>query len=231
MSIKFSLQSSGRVILAAGTAICGLVGAANAADLPVTHRHASYAPESRKQVESASATADMTGSIGTRATVPSGAAPVGSAADHILEVRVQFLKTRALMESAIRLRERSARIDASALAAQFNALYAGLAAVEHTHQAGAPDLVKTTVNLTQAWQREGMKIINPPAEGLLELPLPMSVARKADAAAHAIDQMIEKASVAAHVPQPIRLTQKRPVRVLQSPKVGQPPEGPFAAFR
>ena len=67
-----------------------------------------------------------------------------------------------------------------------------LDALEHLHQSSSADWVGRAATLTRAWCQDGLKIINPPSEGVLELPLPMNVTRQAEAVAAAIDRLVEK---------------------------------------
>jgi hypothetical protein len=53
--------------------------------------------------------------------------------------------------------------------------------------------VKNAKALVQDWYQAGLKIIKPPAQGVNDLPFPVTVDAKANAVARALDQLIEEA--------------------------------------
>src|SRR6266851_6571068 len=171
MSIQSSPMSALVLLFAASTAVCGFVRAAEAADLPVLRLHRAVISDTEKHAGSAIGGPEAADSITARGGAPIGNAPVVAATGHVLAARARFIEARALMERAILLRDRAFNADIKALEGHMAALLSELNAVERTHQSGA-EHVKTALSLTREWHQEGMKIVNPPAEGLLELPLP-----------------------------------------------------------
>jgi hypothetical protein len=201
------------LVLAAGVAVCAIPRLAASADLPAgKHRRAESAKSDGAAARAADAT-DTTGAIGAPASA------TAAAARHALAARARFVEVRAAMERALLLRDNVSRPVVEALEAGVQKLFAELAAVERGGPTGSAEAAKKAVNATQEWYRAGLKIINPPAEGLLELPLPMSVAEKADAAAAALDHLVEAGTKEAEAPpsvepsQPSAQARPQPARV------------------
>jgi hypothetical protein len=199
-SIKSSPMSPIVPWLAAGTAICSFAFAAQAADLAIPQLHRTAVI----QTTSPAVATEVTGSVGTRVPTTAGA-PVAALSSHALAARARFIEARALMERDILLRDRASKSEIQALEAKVTALISELDAVERSNQPAAADLAKATLSLAGDWHQEGLKIVNPPAEGLLELPLPTSVSRKAEAVAVAIDQLVEKVATAGSPPRSVAL--------------------------
>jgi hypothetical protein len=191
-------------LLASSVAVCGFVGAVDAADLPVPHRHAGTAIGGPVVLDA----------IPARSYASVGNVPVATPAGHVLAARARFSEARALMERAILLRDRAFKADINALEGHMAALFSELNAVERTHQSRAEN-VRIALSLAREWRQDGMKIVNPPAEGLLELPVPMSVMRKAEAVSRAIDQLAENAAVDIPAQQKMHVSQRRSAKALE----------------
>jgi hypothetical protein len=73
----------------------------------------------------------------------------------------------------------------------------------------ATDAILKTKSLAEEWYQAGLKILSPPAEGITELPLPMSLKSKADSVAAALDQIAEQTIVHAPPPRSTGSVQKR----------------------
>jgi hypothetical protein len=187
--------------LAAGTAICSFAFAAQAADLAIPQPHRAAVIETTRPA----AAAEITGSVSTRVNTTTASAPVAAVSSHALAARARFIEARALMERDMLLRDRASKSEIQALEAQVAALISELDTVERSRQPGAADLAGGALSLARDWHQQGLKIINPPAEGLLELPLPTSVSRKAEAVAVAIDQLVEKVATAGPPPRSVEL--------------------------
>jgi hypothetical protein len=187
--------------LAACTAICSFAFATQAADLAIPpHPRAAVI-----ETTSPAAATEVTGSVSTRASTATASAPVAAVSSHALAARARFIEARALMERDILLRDRASKSEIQALEAQVTALNSELDAVERSHQPGAAALADAASSLARDWHQQGLKIVNPPAEGLLELPLPTSVSRKAEAVAVAIDQLVEKVATAGPPPRSVQV--------------------------
>jgi len=171
------------LVLAAAVAVCAAPRFAASADLP--------AGKAARGVADATET---TGAIGAPA------AATAASARHALAARARFVEARAAMERALLLRDTVSRPAIEALEACLRKLFSELAAIEGGGLPGSVDAAKAAVKSTREWYQAGLKIINPPAEGLLELPLPMSVTEKAEAAATALDRLVETGTKEAEAP-------------------------------
>ena len=119
--------------------------------------------------------------------------------------RAKFSEARASMERAMLLRDTSPAT-VTMVEAAATSLLEEMKAIERA--AGQSDAVRKAIALVQDWYRAGLTIIKPPASGVTELPMPTTVSRKADAAAAALDQLVEEATARAATPQ--RATKRRP---------------------
>ncbi|HSV24690.1 MAG TPA: hypothetical protein VLJ17_16880 [Xanthobacteraceae bacterium] len=191
MSIRFAPMSALTLLLATGTAVCGFIRGGDAADLRVLPRHGAEISGAEQYAGNAISGAEAAYASATRGDIPNGSAPAAAAPGHVLAARARFVEARALLERALLLRDRTGKADINALEGHMAALFSELNAVERTRQAGAEN-VKTALSLAREWREEGMKIVAPPAGGLLELPLPITVVRKAEALSRAIDQLAER---------------------------------------
>jgi hypothetical protein len=93
------------------------------------------------------------------------------------------------------------------LEAAMKALEGHLAVLAATAKPQSADAIKQAGNLAQNWYEAGLKIIRPPAEGITELPTPVSVQSKADAAGAALDLVIKETIASA--PRPVRAAKRR----------------------
>jgi hypothetical protein len=212
-------------LLALATGAGLAVSTAQAADLPVRPYVWSATTTSNDQAAMAAAPGrDITGTVNARATAQMNQAQLTAAINHARAARAHFTEARAAMERGILLREAAPKGNLVALDAAMNALLQDMKALERMGQPRSAAAVKMASGLVQDWYQAGSKIINPPAQGVLELPLPMTVARKADAAAAALDQVIEGATAQA-VPQraigsPKRRAQTAPRPVVRGADAG-----------
>ena len=171
------------ILVLAAAAVCAGPRIAASKDRPAHHRSH---PTTAKAHAASPGAADITGT-----TSPRGTAPVAAAASRALTARARFVETRAAMERALLVRESISPLTIDALAGSFQKLSSELAAIERASPPGSAEAVKSAMSATRDWYQAGLTIISPPAGGVLELPLPMSVAKKADAAAAALDRLVE----------------------------------------
>jgi len=193
MSTRIAAISALPLLFATGIVVCGFVCVADAADLRIPPYHATIASGTEQFAGSAVGDSEAAYASATRGDISNGNASAASAPGHVLAARTRFVEARALMERAILLRDRTNKGDINALESRMTALFSELNAVERTRQSGAEN-VKAALSLAREWREEGMKIVAPPARGLLELPLPITVMRKAENLSRAIDQLAEKAT-------------------------------------
>ena len=87
-------------------------------------------------------------------------------------------------------------------------------AVERTTPPRSTELVKKADALAQDWYRSVHSVINPLPGGLTAIAMPTTLARMADAAAAALDQVIDDATArAVAAPRPMkRRAKSQPVR-------------------
>jgi hypothetical protein len=118
--------------------------------------------------------------------------PTLTASDRALAAREQFNQARVAMERAMLLREANPAASIAALDTAMKDLSVHLATIERMPGAQPSETAKIAKGLVQAWYGDGMKIIKPPEEGLLEMPLPMNVRTKAKAVASALDRLVDE---------------------------------------
>jgi hypothetical protein len=191
MSIKSPIA---RIMLLLGTsiAVCAPIGLSQAADLSLGQRLRSVSTEHKKQARDAIGLAEITGTIDARGTDSEIIAPLSAVASHALAARGRFIAMRSAMEHAIMLSHAGSKTDIERLRTQMKELVSELSVIERSRQPESIDLVRRAVSLSSEWFEDGLKIISPPPEGVIELPLPMRLAQKANAAAGAIDQLVDK---------------------------------------
>jgi len=107
------------------------------------------------------------------------------------------------MELQVLLLDGAPKKNFSTLEAATVSLGLELDALERLPQNQSNTSIKNAKALVQDWYETGLKIIKPPAQGVSDLPFPVTVQAKADAVGRAIDQLIE----AADAP---KLSRKRP---------------------
>ena len=164
------------LVVAAAAAIEVTVTDAQAADMTVRPSHRAFAATKSATI-GASKAAEITGTLNVRASH----APLTVAASHARTARARFTEARAAMERGLLLRESASKADIAALEAAMQGLFYEMKILENLSRSAAP--IGKATSLAQDWYQAGLKIIRPPAEGLVELPLPMTVRSKADAAA------------------------------------------------
>jgi hypothetical protein len=164
---------------------------------------------------------DVTGAISAGTPAPAKAAetPVVVRARDAQE---RFSGARAAMEHALLLRENAPKSDIATIETNMKGLLDDLDAVEST---GFADSVKEARRLAREWRDIGMQILAPPATGLTELPMPVSVASKAEDVGTALEWLAAE-TAAAKTPTPNVMASTSPV--VAAP---MPVEAPKAAAR
>jgi len=219
MTIHSLFPASGlMLVLAAGIAGDGARSAAPAADLSVRgHVRSSAAPASdahagvpasnaRAAVPAGSAPARLPVVTRPAATPLAAADPVATrpaatddaAASYARAARARFNEARNALERGLLLSEAAQKADVVVLEAAMKDVHHNLALLAAMAQPPATDAISKTMSLAQEWYQAGLKILNPPPEGVTELPLPMSLKSKADSVAAALDQLAEQTIV--HAP-------------------------------
>jgi hypothetical protein len=197
-SFRTPVLASGLLLsLLAGAALTG--GAANAADLSVR-------PYMRAAQSAAKSTANPRGAMAAATGADVAAlAPANAVTSQARVARAKFTEARARMDRAILLRDASAA-NVAMVEAATGGVIEEMKALERS--TGSTDAAKKASALVQDWYQTGLVILKPQAGGVTELPMPTTVSRKADAAAAALDQLIEEASARATTPQ--RAVKRRP---------------------
>ena len=97
------------------------------------------------------------------------------------------------MELGILLLDGAPKKNFSTLEAATASLTLELDALERLPQHQSNMAVKNAKALVQDWYQAGLKIIKPPAQGVYDLPFPVTVEAKANVVARALDQLIAEA--------------------------------------
>lgn len=205
-----STRNSGKVVLLTLTAAafigCGTAGRVGAADLeippPVAH-HAATAPARQAshpvlvdRVEVSGAVVNKTASVTDAAVTESAHA-----------ARARFLDLRMAMERGMSAHRMLGTDEVAALADGMKQLSAHLAVLV---QSGHLRSSAKAMDLARDWYQTSLQVISPPAGGVTELPLPTSLADKADLVANALDEVVDEAtSYAATAQRPVGSWKKR----------------------
>jgi len=200
---KTLLLAAAALTLAAGTLAAAVT--AMAADLPVQPHMRSHAQSSDNPTLSAtrssikptrksdSQAVETTSSISWPPGARASLAPSTAAISYAHSARATFAKARAAMELGILLLDSAPRTNSSTLEAATASLILELDALEGLPQNQSNMSIRNAKALVQDWHQTGLKIIKPPAQGVYELPFPVTVEAKANAVARALDQLIEEA--------------------------------------
>jgi hypothetical protein len=160
-------------------ALFGLQDIAQGADLSLRPRHRASTGDAA--TAAAASRIETTGSI----------TPDTVRATHARMVRARFNDARGAMDRAMLIRDAVSKADIAVLDAAMRDIEIELQLLERAAAPGASaDAAATANKLVHEWYEAGLQIINPPAAGVIELPMPMTVAGKADAAGAAIDRLI-----------------------------------------
>jgi hypothetical protein len=191
---KLSHKSTLFLLLMVTVTADGLRGAAHASD--------QAAQNYLRSLTRASDGPEITGTVNTRIALRAGHASLTAVASHARAARAVFSAARAAMERGFLLGETAPKSSVAVLEAAMKELGDHLAIVGSAAKPRSADGVRKASSLAQDWYEAGLKIIKPPVEGVIELPLPMSVYSKADAVSAALDRVIEEAVALAPPPAP-----------------------------
>jgi methyl-accepting chemotaxis protein len=109
--------------------------------------------------------------------------------------QAKFSEARAAMDKALLLREPVSASNLRALEAAMKEISDELKKVsERPAAASSAEWIRQAQAFARDWYESGLKIIKPPPGGLTELPLPMVVASKGQAAAAAMDKLVKQTS-------------------------------------
>jgi hypothetical protein len=176
---------------------------AKAADLAAGSKLRPFAAPGKERATNPTADApEVTGTVHARPT-QAGQAP----AAHARAARERFDEARAAMERGLLLRGAAPKTNIAVLETAVRDLSHHLSIVEQTAQLRSTGSIPKAIGLVQDWYEAGLKIIKPPAEGIVELPLPMNVRSKADAVVAVLDQVAAEAGASA--PRSVRPSKRR----------------------
>jgi methyl-accepting chemotaxis protein len=116
------------------------------------------------------------------------------ATSHARAAQAKFNEARAAMERGLMLRDGAPKSNIAVLEAAMKEVREELKVVAERMSGAQAETVKKAQAQAQQWYEAGIKILKPPAGGLLELPLTTNLLTRADAVMAAIDQVVEDAS-------------------------------------
>ena len=161
----------------------------SSANPTLSARRPSITPTRKSDSQAAETTSSISWPAGARASL----APSTAAISYAHSARATFAKARAAMELGILLLDSAPKTNLPTLEAATASLVLELDALERLPQNQSNMAIKNAKNLVQDWYQTGLKIIRPPAQGINELPFPVTVDAKANAVGQALDQLIEEA--------------------------------------
>jgi len=202
---KTPLLTGATLALAAGTIAVAIAGTAMAADLSVrpymqsssqsndnpasSTPKLSIKPARKRDGPAAETTSSISWPEGARASLT----PATAAISYAHAARATFAKARAAMELGVLLLDGAPKKNLSTLETATATLVLELEALERLPQNQSNTAVKKAKVLVQDWYETGLRIIKPPAQGVHDLPFPVTVQAKADAVDRALNQLIEDA--------------------------------------
>jgi hypothetical protein len=148
---------------------------------------------------------DITGKVDPRANPPA----MSLMLSHSRAARALFGEARASLDRALLLTETSPAANVAAVDAAMKNLRLHLEILALTAKPRTAAVVKTATAQVEDWYASGIKVIKPSTDGVLELPSPVTLQAKADAASASLEQVIADAVGAL---KPIASTTSRKVR-------------------
>jgi hypothetical protein len=133
--------------------------------------------------------ADITGKVDARANPPVTSIMVG----HSRAAQALFGEARASLDRALLLTEASPKDNVAAVDAAMKNLRLHLEILALTAKPRTAAVVKKATAQVEDWYASGLKFIKPSSGGVLELPSPLTLQAKADAASASLEQVIEDA--------------------------------------
>jgi hypothetical protein len=199
------------ILFALACAACGMPSAADAADLAIPQRPRSHAAAQGVRAVTVCCS-DGTGTISTRSN------NLGAEADGAKNARAAqalFLDLRAAVEREMQLRHALPKDELEALEGDMKRLSAQLSIRAQSGHLPSPSKARDALNLARDWYQTSLGVINPPAGGVTELPVPMDVSDKADRVAVALEQVLEEATTYVSERRTIGLPKKRGISGLK----------------
>jgi hypothetical protein len=135
----------------------------------------------------------VTGSISWPKSARATLSPATAAISYAHAAKAAFARARAAMDLGVMLLDDAPKNNTEALATATVNVLSELEALKRLPQNQTNEAVKRAVDLVEDWHRTGLKIINPPPQGLEKVPFPLTVTAKAEAIAEALDQLISQA--------------------------------------
>jgi hypothetical protein len=133
--------------------------------------------------------ADVTGNVNARATPAATSVMVS----HARAARALFGEARASLDRALLLTDASPTTNVGAVDAAMKNLRLHLEILAITAKPRTAAVVKKASAQVEDWYASGLKVIKPSTDGVLELPSPVTLQAKADAASASLEQVIEDA--------------------------------------
>lgn len=192
-------------VIAAATVIAGGASAADMKVVPKKQTQIWQFPFFRTQQPTAAAqqpvrrkaaqapSREVTGSISWPKSARATLSPATAGISYAHSARSAFARARAAMDVGILLLDAAPKNNTAALANATSNVLSELEALEQLPQNRGSEAVKRTIGLVEDWHRTGLRIINPPPQGLNNVPFPLTVSNKADAVAEALDALIGQA--------------------------------------
>jgi hypothetical protein len=208
MPIKPTAKPQAIIRIVFSVAFCGFAIEATAADLPVGQRYRASVSGDKAQSAIRLAEPAKTATVGARSAALPGGTQMTVVAGQAMAVRTRFIEVRSVMERAIKPGDAATKGDIELLRARMKDLQSELDVLEAVQPADFAELSGKILAQTREWFRSGMTIISPPAEGVVDLPLPSIVAKQAKTIADAIDQLVAKASGDAPAQRTVKLPPK-----------------------
>lgn len=150
-------------------------------------------PTPRKTARTRTSPPLFTGSISWPKSARATLSPATAAISYAHAAKAAFARARAAMDLGIVLLDDAPKNNTEALATATVNVLSELEALKALPQNRTNDAVKQTISLVEDWHRTGMRIVNPPPQGLSEVPFPLTVTKKAEAVDEALDQLIGQA--------------------------------------
>ena len=151
---------------------------------------------------------DITGKVDPRGNPPAMSVMLS----HSRAARALFGEARASLDRALLLTETSPATNVAAVDAAMKNLRLHLEILALTAKPRTAAVVKQASAQVEDWYGAGLKVIKPSSDGVLELPSPVTLHAKADAASASLEQVIEDAVGAlapAPAPRKARATKRR----------------------
>jgi hypothetical protein len=185
-----------RLVFAIVGAACGIASAASAADLAIPPRLQAHA--------AVQSTPPVAACCAARTSVPAArqAAPLTEAESVKIAraAQAQFRDLRIAMEREMSFREVVPKDKLATLEDDMRQLSTQLSGRTPSGHLPWSSKAGDALKLAQEWYRESLRVLDPPLDGVTELPSPINLSDKADLADAALDRLVEEATAYATAP-------------------------------